>query len=142
MGRQVITKKDLMKTKSSGPEAVEPKLTAADNYMDKLLKYIPAEIVAVYLFVEGLILQQQNPEEISAIYWIVFIAFCILTPLYLWRILKVVKVTQLLISMIAFVVWIFALGGPFVLLPWYKSIYGAILLPVFTFGIAIVEAEN
>jgi hypothetical protein len=92
--------------------------------------------------VEGLILQSPDQGELSGIYWIAFIAFCILTPLYLWKIQKVTKVTQLVIALVAFVIWVFALGGPFVLLAWYKPIYGAVLLPIFTIAIAIVEAEN
>jgi hypothetical protein len=146
MARQIVTQNDLMTMKSSVTkalpnEAVEPKLKE-DGYLDRLLKYIPAEIVTVYIFVEGLILQSSNQGELSGIYWIAFIAFCVLTPLYLWKIQKVTKVTQLLIALVAFVVWVFALGGPFVLLAWYKPIYGAVLLPIFTIAIAIVEAEN
>ena len=147
MGRQIITENDLLKIKSSKDEssrseAVDLKKTAVDNYMDRLLKYIPAEIVAVYIFVESLILKEQSPEDLSVIYWIVFIAFAVLTPLYLWRILKVTKVIQLIISMLSFVVWVFAIGGPFILFGWYKSIYGAIILPIFILAVAIINPEE
>jgi hypothetical protein len=146
MARQVVTQKDLLTmksptTRSAAPAAIQP-AEKQDGFMDRLLKYIPAEIVAVYIFVEGLILSAGGTGSLSTLYWIVFIAFCILTPLYLWRIQRVTKVTQIIISLVAFVVWVFALGGPFVLLAWYKPIYGSVLLPIFTIAIAIVEAEN
>jgi hypothetical protein len=144
MGRQIITKRDLLTIRSNANKTLVPQSdeVKADNYSDKLLKYIPAEIVAVYIFVEGLILSSPAPGTLSGLYWIVFIAFCILTPLYLWKIQKVTKLTQLIIATVAFAVWVFALGGPFSFLAWYKPIYGAVFLPIFTLGIAIIEPEN
>ena len=32
----------------------------------------------------------------------------------------------------------FALGGPFAFLPWYQAVYGAVLLPLFTFIVGII----
>ncbi len=148
MPRQVITRKDIinehqknLKTINKENAPVEAK--RADKYRDRLLKYIPAEIVAVYIFVQGAIhkLDSQS-SEYAPIFWIVFGIFCLFTPLYLWRIQKVRKITQLIISLIAFVIWVFALGGPFALLPWYDPVYGEILLPVYTLGIAIIGAET
>ncbi len=147
MARQVVSKNDLtrMQTKAGGPgkDSSGPAISRADNFTDRLLKYIPAEIVAVYIFVQGLILGAQTPSDgYKTLFWIVFIVFAILTPFYLWRLLKVKKATQLIISLIAFIVWVFALGGPFATLDWYKPIYGEILLPIFTIVIAIVVAED
>jgi hypothetical protein len=34
---------------------------------------------------------------------------------------------------------VFALGGPFKDFGWYKPIYGALLLPVFTFFVAMFK---
>lgn len=41
-------------------------------------------------------------------------------------------VGQVLISTIAFVVWVFAIGGPFASLDWYKPVYGGIALILVT----------
>jgi hypothetical protein len=51
------------------------------------------------------------------------------------------KLQQHVISLFSFVVWAFALGGPFALCGWYNPVYGSILLPVFTLLVAIWEAE-
>jgi hypothetical protein len=54
---------------------------------------------------------------------------------------KVLKLQQHFISLLSFIVWAFALGGPFALYSWYNPVYGSILLPVFTLLVAIWEAE-
>jgi len=74
------------------------------------------------------------------VHWGIFIFGIAGTYLYLWRVEKVKKQTQLLISMAAYCVWVFASGGPFVHVSWYDPIYGGLLLPIYTFLIAIVEA--
>jgi hypothetical protein len=110
---------------------------ALDSYSDRLIKYIPAEVVALYLTLDALI--RSAPQISIYIYWAVF-TFCFFgTYLYLWRIQKVKKQLQLHISGGAFVVWVFAMGGPFAHLGWYDPIYAGILLPMFTFLVALVE---
>jgi len=146
MKRQIVTKKDLQKMKKLADENPTTGSTSIlkteDDILDRVLKYIPAEVVAVYILVEGIILQGKQPKDISGVYWTVFFVLWILTPLYLWRVQKVEKATQLIVSFFAFAVWIFALGGPFVNLGWYEPIYGAVLLPIFTFAVGIINPEN
>ena len=142
MNREIITSKDLQRISQSGSESKLPAGTATrDGYFDRLFKYIPAELVAGYIFVLGVVKQLTDAGEIRIFQWLLFIVFCILTPLYLWRVQKVLKVQQHIISLLSFVVWVFALGGPFALSEWYNPVYGAILLPVFTLVVAIIEAE-
>ncbi len=143
MGREVLTLKDIREYKKSGDrvaeEAVYP--VGKDNYVDRLFKYIPAELVAGYIFVLGIVKRLTDTGEVRVIHWLLFFIFCVLTPLYLWRIQKVLKLQQHIISFLSFVVWVFALGGPFALFSWYNPLYGEILLPVFTIVIAIWEAD-
>ena len=142
MNREIITSKDLQRISQSGSESKLPAGTATrDGYFDRLFKYIPAELVAGYIFVLGVVQQLTDAGEIRIFQWLLFIIFCILTPLYLWRVQKVMKVQQHIISLLSFIVWVFALGGPFALSGWYNPVYGAILLPVFTLIVAIIEAE-
>jgi hypothetical protein len=145
MSREVITSKDIRQFNKSGETAKLPAdatyPATRDGYFDRLFKYIPAELVAGYIFVMGVIKQVTDAGEVRVLNWILFTAFCILTPLYLWRIQKVKKIQQHIISLLSFIVWILALGGPFALYDWYNPVYGQILLPVFTLGIAIWEAE-
>jgi len=142
MNREIVTSKDLQRISQSGSESKLPAGTATrDGYFDRLFKYIPAELVAGYIFVLGVVQQLTDAGEIRIFQWLLFIIFCILTPLYLWRVQKVMKVQQHIISLLSFIVWVFALGGPFALSGWYNPVYGAILLPVFTLIVAIIEAE-
>ena len=109
-----------------------------DKYTSRLLKYIPAEVIALYLTLDALI---RTSEQLPiSVYWIVFVVCLVLTYFYLHRVEKVDKNIQLLISVVAFCVWVFAIGGPFVYLNWYQPIYGGLLLPTYTLLVAIIEA--
>jgi hypothetical protein len=145
MAREVITSRDIQKNNQSGTTGKLPAGTTypatEDGYFDRLFKYIPAELVAGYIFVLGVVKQLTDAGEIKVFQWLLFVVFCILTPLYLWRVQKVLKLQQHIISLLSFIVWAFALGGPFALCSWYNPVYGAILLPVFTLVVAIWEAE-
>jgi hypothetical protein len=120
------------------PESTPLPLPETDKYTSRLLKYIPAEVIALYITLDAMI---RSSDQIQAgVYWAVFLFGILGTYLYLWRVQKVNKQNQLLISVVAYCVWVFALGGPFVLLNWYEPIYGGLLLPIFTFLIPIIEA--
>lgn len=138
MSREVITANDIRRMKDSGTLAAMP---SKDGYFDRLFKYIPAELVAGYIFVNGTVKQITDQSSAEVLHWILFTAFWILTPLYLWRVQKVKKIQQHIISLLSFIVWVFALGGPFALYGWYDPVYGALLLPFYTIIIAIWEAE-
>lgn len=146
MAREIITTRDIQKYSQTETASKLPSGTAypatEDGYFDRLFKYIPAELVAGYIFVLGVVKQLTDAGEIKLFQWSLFVVFCILTPLYLWRVQKVLKTQQHVISLLSFIVWAFALGGPFTLCSWYNPLYGSILLPVFTLIIAIWEAEK
>lgn len=145
MSRQIISSNDILRmsrthteNKTAGQHSLQ---ISPDTYTDRLFKYIPAELVAGYIFVLGMMEKLTEAGETRALQWSLFAVFLILTPLYLWRVQKVQKISQHIISAFSFVVWVFALGGPFALCNWYNPIYGAVLLPVFTITIAIAEAN-
>jgi hypothetical protein len=145
MAREIITSQDITKiTRAESPDASTSEaslITSRDGYFDRLFKYIPAELVAGYIFVQGTVKQLTDPDEAKLVNWLIFAVFALLTPLYLNRVQKVAKTGQLIISTISFAVWVFALGGPFALTGWYNPVYGSILLPVFTLLVAIWEAD-
>lgn len=156
MGRMIITEKDIQKTvdvfakpfedtaRAMGLQkevldiraAVSTPVPKPDDYQSRLLKYIPAEVVAVYLTLEGIV--KSAADQQIWLLWVIFGLLLIGTPLYLWRVAKVPRKVQLSISTIAFAVWIFALGGPFASQTWYEPVYGAILLPIYTFFVPII----
>lgn len=145
MSRQIFSSGDILRmsrTQTENKTADQPSLPISpDTYSDRLFKYIPAELVAGYIFAIGMTEKLTEAGETRALQWLLFAIFLILTPLYLWRVQKVQKISQHIISALSFVVWVFALGGPFALYSWYNPVYGAVLLPVFTLTVAIVEAD-
>jgi hypothetical protein len=151
MGRRVITAMDV----ANARKPVDKGLTAeaatqtpatgqADDYYAKLLKYIPAEIVAAFVAIQGIITSNSQPAQ--WVYWVVFIVLLVMTPLYLWRVTnepnKPVAAPQIVISTIGFAVWVFALGGPFSQYGWYKTLYGAVLLILYTVAIPIFVGRS
>jgi hypothetical protein len=147
MGRQVVTKSDVQRARlraasAGGVAGGREEVPNLDRYTDRLLKYIPVEVVAVYLAVQNVLLTTDDVSDVAGLFWVVFLILLVLTPLYLWRIQTVDKWQQLTISTVSFAVWVFSLGGPFVYLAWYKPVYAAVLLPIYLFGAAIWEADR
>ena len=70
----------------------------ADDYLTRLLKYIPAESVALWIALYGIVTGASSEIPIDIVTWLIFIALAILTPLYLWRIAKVTSEMQIAIS--------------------------------------------
>lgn len=124
--REIITEKSF--------KAGLAKVSAADQtdgYVDKIIKLIPGEVVALYITLAGIL--AAGGMSSSTMIWVIFFVCLIGTPLYLNRISHVGNTVQIGISTVAYIVWVFALGGPFATLSWYLPIYGALLLPIFTF---------
>jgi hypothetical protein len=157
MSRQVITARELsagagpartpggpepLASPMGGPMSADASQSLADGYRDRLVKYIPTEIIALYLTLAGVIAIVPEEEKPAGTFWAVFLLLLLLTPLYLSRMEGVKKRQQLVISTACFFVWVFALGGPFTETSWYHSWYGALLLPLFTFSIPLWEAES
>ena len=105
----------------------------ADPYSSRLLKYIPSEIVAAYLVIQGMI-----PADGGALsFWVMLgvpLLMLALTPLYLRRLQGVKDANQIAVTMISFLVWLYTLGGPFT--PPYLDIHvawlGSIILVLWT----------
>lgn len=140
MGRRVVTSKAAptvaaMSAAPGTPAAAAP----SDTYVTKLIKYIPSEIVAVYIFIEG-ILNSMNAAGL--LQWIIFAFLLILTPIYMWRVThdktQPPAWGQIIISFFSFAIWVFAMGGPFTTLSWYNPLYGSILVALYTLVIPII----
>lgn len=113
--------------------------------MSRVLKYIPSEIVMAYITIDGVLRTCYNPnvwadrQILLKVSWIIAATLTILTPLWLWRVMRVRRFSQILISTVSVPVWLFALGGPFVFLDWYRSALGAVVLPLYTLILPIVS---
>jgi hypothetical protein len=157
MGRTVVSKADVEKqaheflerakaTAAAGSLAAErapAQVQAVDDYRDRLMKYIPADLVAIYLTLTGL-LKMADPKRtpIQAVGWIIFgIVLAVSLP---WqrKVVKISKWNQVWIGTFAFVFWAISLGEPFTTAwsGWYQPLYGSMLLVLYTFLIPLFEA--
>jgi hypothetical protein len=148
MSREIVTERD--RRRQVALAQGEPEPLPVDDYISRLIKYIPTEVIVVYLSVENIIKSTTPamdgtavPEQnIQGLYWGVFLFLLIMTPIYTLFVLKVTKRVQLVVSTIAFAVWVFSLGGPFEAVDWYDPIYGAVLLPLYTFAVGVIQPES
>lgn len=131
-----------MNPAGEGEKDSQPPFPRPDNYIEQVLKYIPSEIVAAYLFAEGILKSIDRAAEAAS--WIVFAFLLLVTPFYIWATTtekpdkeetarKAAAWDQIIISFLSFGVWVFAIGGPFAFLSWYNPVYGSVLLVLFTF---------
>lgn len=105
-----------------------------DSYMMRLLKLTPIEFIVAFVVTSAMISQASpalSPDLEQILAWTNFGGLTVLTLLYLWRVSEVNSPAQLIVSTIGFVVWVFALGGPFTVLDWYSPLYGALVLAVY-----------
>ncbi len=117
--------------------AGEGKGEQAQEYGERVAKYVPAEIIAAYLTLLPLVLSGTDPDtgRRTAYLAIILSIGVIFTPLYLWRFpgTKRIKVFHLIISTLAFVVWAYSIPeGLFGDVGIYDRVGAAILLVVFT----------
>ena len=137
MSRAVTTYERAMRALPELAAKAEQQLPPEDKYKDRLLKYVPAEVVTLYVTLTAL--AGTSPSLPAWIGWAIFAVGLVATPFYLRVMLDVSDGIQIAISTIAFIVWVFALGGPFTELSWYRPIYGGLLLPIFTFFVAGIK---
>jgi len=100
-----------------------------NSFLQVLLKLIPSEVIAVFIFVQGVMPGRLWPHLVMAL---VLVG---LTPLYLSFAAGVKSRAQLVLSTCSMVVWIYAMGtGPlrFVRPPYYEPWHGAVLLALWT----------
>jgi hypothetical protein len=121
----------------------------ADDYGGRLVKYIPPEVIGAFTAIEGVVQGGFKPKNVGGVMvtdpvaqtcaWVVFGIMLIATPLYLSRVAKVTKVTQIAISTIAFGVWAFAYPGPPFGTLGINQTLSSIALMLYVFLIPIVE---
>lgn len=114
-----------------------------DGYFDRIVKYIPADVVGLWLFATGLIAAQTASDaNAGTVHWLAFFGGLILTALWTWKRTEEpgagTALLQIAVSTAAFAVWVFAMGGPFAGLDWYQHYYGSLLLAFFTVASGLV----
>lgn len=136
MPREIITS-------SYAPLNNAPVGTPPDGYKERLLKYIPAEVVTAYMALRGIVTgTRANSSQIAI--WVIVGIGVIGTIVYLRRSMTVPNNKQIFISTIAFLIWAIAMGEPFVsLVPEANRgdfyLWTGIGLTTFTFAVAAYE---
>jgi hypothetical protein len=119
-----------------------------DDYKDRLVKYIPAESVALYTFTDKLVTAYYGINELGSptrvapdvwfgiLPWALFVLGVVGTPIYLrrqklrgqpWK-------AHVVISTVAFILWAYTLNGSlFLVNQWYHVLLASLAAPVFTF---------
>ncbi len=116
--------------------------TQVDTYFDRVIKYIPADIIAGWTTATGLL--HSDPEAPkNTLLWVLFVIFILLTTAWTLRQTteknKPPALTQTAISTGSFAVWVFALGGPFVTLAFYRPLYGSLVLILYTLIVSLIN---
>jgi hypothetical protein len=127
-----------------------------DGYKDRLIKYIPAESVALYTFTDKSVIAHYgidsagNPTLLPPDLWFsilpygLFLLGLIGTPIYIYnqRLEGQPWHLHAVISSIAFLLWAYTLGGSlFLILQWYDVFVAGIAGPVFTFIAGFFEPK-
>lgn len=132
MGRRIVTSQ-LESAKEGGK---------IDGYFDKLLKYIPTEIVGAWIALTGLI-KGASDLPVNAVLWVLLVILTGLTAVYILKQTaesnQPPAIKQTIISTVAFIVWVFALGEPFASLEFYRPVYGSILLILYNLTIPLIN---
>jgi len=115
-----------------------------DTYFDKVVKYIPADIVSAWVAVTGLVSSARDLPR-QPILWVAFVIGLILTAWWTWKQAAVPgrrpPAAQAIISTGAFAVWVFALGGPFQHVPG-QQLYASLLLILYTLVAALINPKE
>jgi|SRR5579863_6285751 len=148
MGRRILTGSLNARRVGIGQGGVPPNATAneaiegRDDFLGRLLKYIPAEIIGLYLSARGFV--PQDSSDSAKLVALIAILAWMLVPVYFWvattRNQQKPLLIQILLGTIAFPVWVFAIGGlPVSEIGWYQhhpSISSIVLIFVtFIFGL-------
>lgn len=111
-----------------------------DDYLTKVVKYVPVEVLAAYLFMASVIDSNVIGKHDHAL-WLggLLIGILALTIPYDLSVLNVVRWQQVAISVVGIAVYVFALGGWFATTTWYHLWYASIVVPVFGLLIAVLK---
>jgi len=118
-----------------------------DNYFDRIIKYIPADVIGAWIATVGIVssFAASNTPK-NTILWIAFVIGIIFTAIWTWKQTTVpgkpAAKTQIIISIGAFVVLVFALGEPFDELFWYDPGYGSLSLIFYALLVGMITPSE
>jgi hypothetical protein len=118
-----------------------------EDFLGRLLKYIPAEIVGLYLAARGVVPTKSGADDdATTVLWIIAAACWLLVPIYMWvattRNGQKPLLVQIALATVAFPVWVFAIAGaPVSSLTWSNThqYIGSVALVFTTFIFGLVK---
>ncbi|MBN8592394.1 MAG: hypothetical protein J0M33_11565 [Anaerolineae bacterium] len=136
MGRRIIT--------TGNTVSAQAQATIPDNYFDKLVKYVPSDVMAAWLAAMALIKGAGvDGGGNQTLYLIVAIFGLIVTPLWVWRQTtapgQAPDVVHIGMSTFAFAVWALNSNGTDILSTTWQPLYGLLLIILFTVLVGIVK---
>ncbi len=118
-------------------------------YSDKLVKFIPTEIVGAYLMLAGFLgfgpgvsSDAGIPHINDVLILVVFFFFLALVPVYLWVVSSVRHIIQIVVATISFGVWVYSLGGPFEVWGLQNPTIASVILVLWTFVPPLLISPN
>lgn len=88
-----------------------------DTYLERVAKYVPAEVVAFYIFANPILMQSMPGTmagfSVARIGIVLFLGCWILTPIYLWRLGAPgdARLVNVAVATALFPVWAYAVQG-------------------------------
>ena len=125
-------------------QAPPPDSKVTDSYFEKLVKFIPADILAAYLAISGITASNDPPLWLT---WGIFGVLLALTPLYVCLVktdppgIAWSKTFHWVTACLAFSAWVFAVGGPFATCVSYQPDLGSVVLFLSTLIIPVLEGQ-
>ena len=139
MNRNIVTEADV--AARAGREVAAPGAgtaqLSADDYLTRLAKYVPVEMISAYLVIQGLIETAYKVGTPTRAYALgaLLVVTAIVTWFFCARVLKVQRKLQLAMAVLAFAIWVLAIGGWFATTSWWQAWFGT--AAVVFFGVLV-----
>lgn len=105
-----------------------------DDYYGKLVKMIPGEVLGLYLVGSNLIPKNQKT---GLIIWAVVCLVAVVASRYRGTADPKPNWAQILLASLAFVIWVYTLGGPFAAFNLHIPYIGSLLVLAYTFFVPL-----
>jgi hypothetical protein len=106
-------------------------VSRSNEYVDKLTKLIPSDIVAAYLAIRNAAMSSDNQQIAFNVMVISAAILTVLAYFYLGRV-GVRSPPQRIVTCLSFVVWALSLGGILETYTWYSTLYSTVAIIIWT----------
>lgn len=134
----------LVEPKPRGARAfsADEKRTGLADYMERVARYVPTEILAAYLFLLPIVLGTTEPDAPLRLILLAIVLFglCGLTIPYLSRMAEAgqPKRKHIMVALLAYLAWTYSIGGFWTELGLYHEAAAAILVVFVSLGSGLV----